>query len=129
VVFRDAEPLAVILGGILGGDDEVYVQSDAYFVLEYYFLLRRVPVRHLYRPGQPARALGRAFVVDASRDYHEFTYAQALGRSNLLASKAYRLSVVAELPHATLLRVADPELASAPPGPTTPLRTRPSREP
>jgi uncharacterized membrane protein len=111
VTFSDAEPLAEVLGGILREGDIVYVHLDAYYALAYYFERHGVPTKHLFAPWKTYASVARAFVIDASRDYAPFTYREAMNGSNLARTKAYDVLPVADLPHATLLRILDPELA------------------
>jgi hypothetical protein len=108
VTFREAEPMALVLKEILQKGDVVYAQRDASVVLQYYFALHHVSLDHIYPLGGGVGHDGRAFVIDASKDYFAFTYQLALNDSDLPRSKDYTLLNVAELPYASLYRVIHP---------------------
>ena len=109
VTFRDAEPMTLALSEILRKGDVVYVQKDASVVVQYYFALHHVPLDYLYPAGTRAPG-GRAFVIDASKDYRDFTYQLALSDSDLQTSKDrdFALAPILEQPYATLYRLLTP---------------------
>lgn len=112
VTFRDAPLIANLLRDNLQPGDLVYVEQNIRKILQYYFLIWKIPSSYLYKWPEDLDTtyenVPRAFVIDAKTEGRPLD--QALKDSNLDPGTPLTLNLVRRFPHSTIYVIQNPAL-------------------